>query len=698
MIPCIVLTLSATDRLNSVELVWKLFHLLSYEKKLSTQANIAYLHPSDAPRLVSCPSAPLLNRTGSPLSNNQTLESREAEYMDTRNNVLRGTWSSYLGNGNDTGYNTSAIINAIPQISLACSGGGLRASQYCVGTLAGLDARNSTNAGPLLQLSSYLSGLSGGSWAISSVALNDLGPTDLYSMVLGLNGAPGWKLDLDILAPGGLLGISENKNYYNVILDDVRAKANAGYPVSLVDIWGRALALHFFNGTTRNSFYNTSALNDQGLLFQSIKLTTNFQNGAMPYPIVVTTSRVSEEQQTSGKSSTVIPLGNTQFELTPHSFGSFDPTLSARVPMEYFGTFLNNSSPINSSACVNDYDNAGFVIGTSAALFNAVQNEFSSSTFTSLISTLLNDLTDIQPTHFSVPLVSNVPNSFFGFTPSTTTFESAGNGILQLTDGGENGENVPIYPLLVKARAVDLIVAIDSSADTTYSWPNGTSLLATAERVAQYGQNYTSFPPIPGGAMDFVQQGLNLRPTFFGCDAASGNVTGQGQYPIVIYLPNSPVPNKTQGYTGYQTNTSTFTLNYDLDDTVNFLDASKSNALKGFQNVTAGQTADPSWPLALKCATIDRARQRAGLPRSSACSAQFERYCWNSSIAQLLANLTNQTGGGVPATTESTTNTTGSSGTSGGGKAASAATQITPAQSSMLVLVICALVGFAILA
>ncbi|SCZ90572.1 BZ3500_MvSof-1268-A1-R1_Chr1-3g02074 [Microbotryum saponariae] len=665
---------------------------------LTFSTYVAAQATSYAPRLVSCPSTPLLNRTGSPLSNNQTLEPREAAYMSTRNNVLRGTWSSYLGNGNDTGYNTSAIINAVPQISLACSGGGLRASQYCVGTLAGLDARNTTNAGPLLQLSSYLSGLSGGSWAVSSVALNDLGPTDLYSMVLGLNGAPGWKLDLDILAPGGLLGISENKDYYNVILDDVRAKANAGFPVSLVDIWGRALSLHFFNGTTRNSFFNTSALNDQGLLFQSIKLTTNFQNGAMPYPIVVATSRVSEEQQTSGKSSTVISLSNTQFELSPYSFGSFDPTLSARVPMEYFGTFLNNSLPINSSACVNDYDNAGFVIGTSAALFNAIQNEFSSSTFTSLISTLINDLADIQPTNFSVPLVSNVPNSFFGFTPSTTTFESATNGILQLTDGGENGENVPLYPLLVKARAVDVIVAIDSSADTTYGWPNGTSLLATAERVKQYGENYTSFPSIPGGAMDFVQQGLNLRPTFFGCDVASGNVTGQGEYPILtIYLPNSPVPNSTQGYTGYQTNASTLTLNYDLKDTVNFLDASKSNALKGFQNVTAGQTVDPTWPLALKCATIDRARQRAGLPRSSACSAQFERYCWNSTIAPSLANLTNSTGGGVPATTESTTNTTGSSGTNGGGKA-STATQITPAQSSMIVLVICGLAGFAIIA
>lgn len=56
-------------------------------------------------------------------------------------------------------------------------------------------------------------------------------------------------------------------------------------------------------------------------------------------------------------------------------------------------------------------------MGTSAALFNAVQNEFSSPVITELISKLLADITDIQGTDMSVPLVANYPNSFYQFQP-----------------------------------------------------------------------------------------------------------------------------------------------------------------------------------------------------------------------------------------------------------------------------------------
>lgn len=79
--------------------------------------------------------------------------------------------------------------------------------------------------------------------------MSDMAP--IYDLVLGQNGLPGWKLDLDILAPGGLLGIGkspfhgrrrrkadegcnedDNNAYYTTILDDVRAKADIGAPVS----------------------------------------------------------------------------------------------------------------------------------------------------------------------------------------------------------------------------------------------------------------------------------------------------------------------------------------------------------------------------------------------------------------------------------------------------------------------------------
>lgn len=371
----------------------------------------------------------------------------------------------------------------------------------------------------------------------------------------------------------------------------------------------------------------------------------------MPLPIVVATSRVSQEAQMSGMSSTVIPLANTQFEFTPYTMGSYDPTLRATVPLEFAGTYLNAGQPVNSSACVNAFDNAGFIIGTSAALFNAVQSGFSSETIVDLINNLVGNIAEINPPDYSIPLVANYPNSWRGFAPEGgKAFESAQNDILQLTDGGENGENVPIGPLLVKARAVDIVLAIDASADTDFNWPNGTALLATANRAANYVDGFTDFPPIPATADDFVNQGLDRRPTFFGCNATNmGNVSASGAYPIVVYMPSAPVPGAS-----YSQNTSTFQLSYEIEEVVSFLDVAHENAMRGFPD--QGQERDDNFDVCLKCAVVDRARTRAMLNRTETCSTCFRRYCWSDGIADALVNVTASNNGGT-----GTTNASGAS-------------------------------------
>ncbi|KAM0755624.1 hypothetical protein T439DRAFT_308052 [Meredithblackwellia eburnea MCA 4105] len=614
---------------------------------------------SYAPTLVTCP-VTVLTRTGSPLpgSANQTLDSGEATYIQKRRTeVLAPLWETYLSDttSGSTGYNIShlfPISSSWPRVSTSVSGGGYRAALYGAGSLSALDSRNATNAGPFLQLSEYLSGLSGGSWIVSSLAMADL--PDLFSLVLGLNGENGWALDMGLLDPDGVLGIADNTDYYQILLEDVRAKANAGFPVSLVDLWGRALSFHFFNGTTRSNFYDEAAPHDQGLQWSSIKYTPNFQSWTMPLPLVVSTSRVSAAAQTSNTSdTTVIPLANTQFEFTPYTMGSFDPSLAARVPIEWAGSYLVNGVPINSTSCVSGYENAGFVIGTSAALFNAAEEVIDDPNIISALSSLGNQLADVSNPNYSIPLVANWPNSFKDFVPEGgATFESAGNDILQLTDGGENGENIPLGPLLVKARGQDMILALDSSADTDFFWPNGTSLIATADRIAGYFQrNFSSFPPIPKTAEDFVQQGLNLRPTFFGCNTTgNGNSSVLGNYPIVVYLPNSPPVDV--GDNTYLTNTSTFKLDYSMSDQVSFLEAAHQNGLKGF--TANGQTQDPDWPLCLKCAAVDRARTRAGVERSAACSTCLNKYCWSDGIADALVNATASASNSVG--TQSTSN------------------------------------------
>lgn len=92
--------------------------------------------------------------------------------------------------------------------------------------------------------------------------------------------------------------------------------------------------------------------------------------------------------------------------------------------------------------------------------------------------------------------------------------------------------------LLVRARVADVIVAVDASNDIdTQHWPNGSSLLVGQRRLQTLLQaSHQPLPPIPSSAEAFIQTGVNLRPTFFGCEPTKN----PPEWPLVIYFPNSP--------------------------------------------------------------------------------------------------------------------------------------------------------------
>jgi hypothetical protein len=50
-------------------------------------------------------------------------------------------------------------------------------------------------------------------------------------------------------------------------------------------------------------------------------------------------------------------------------------------------------------------------------------------------------------------------------------FEDLNSEWLELIDGSSNGENVPLGQQFVRARGMDVVVAIDASADLATSWP-----------------------------------------------------------------------------------------------------------------------------------------------------------------------------------------------------------------------------------
>lgn len=208
------------------------------------------------------------------------------------------------------------------------------------------------------------------------------------------------------------------------------------------------------------------------------------------------------------------------------------------------------------------------------------------------------------------------PNPFLGFNPSSNPTANAND--LSLVDGGEDLQNIPFNPLVQPQRAVDVIFAVDSSADTDLGWPNGTALRASYERSFAPIANGTLFPPVPDDHT-FINLGLNNRPTFFGCDAANFTLRqGQAVPPLVVYLPNAPYTT-TSNVSTFQPTTE---LNQRNDIVANGLNAgSQGNG-----------SIDATWPACVACAALSRSFTRTGTSVPSGCTDCFRRYCWNGTL------------------------------------------------------------------
>ncbi|KAG1895501.1 phospholipase B [Suillus fuscotomentosus] len=500
---------------------------------------------------VNCPDTPnSLVRTFT--SQTQVLNTSETDYIASREYwILEGWVNHWEAN--------------FPELASPVGGEGYRTAQYGAAVLSGLDWRNTTareaGTGGLLQVASYLSASSGGSWLLGSLLMNDW--PSINELVYG-NGEnlSSWIVDLDLIVPSSP-SVSDGKNqeYWGSILASVESKANNGLPTSATDLWGRMISYHFLNETTRENFYTNQTGHGAGQLWSQMSLLPNFQNYTMPFPIVATDSRKAGSGITTN-----VPLNSTVYEITPFEFGSWDPSLSAMLQLKYAGTYLTNWS-------------------------------------------------------------SGEP-PFKGVNPGT--FQDSSADQLELLDGGSNYEKVPLSSLLVKARGLDVVVVVDGSADDQYHWPNGTSLLTTFERISSVlSSSHQPMPPIPGTAAQFVSTGVNMRPTFFGCNLTQG----QPDYPIIIYLPNAPpLDGKAPA-----TNTDDIQFSYTSKFTAVFINQAFWNTLGGFKPNTT--SSDPNWGRCLQCAAIDR----AVTPRSDICSQCFAQYCYDPNNLTSLSELPGRT-------------------------------------------------------
>ena len=542
-----------------------------------------------APVRASCPQGKITR------SSLEGLNEDEKNYVDNRyRTVAKPSLESFLKGLNLADFDVDEFLEkANPTIGLAFSGGGFRAQLAGAGQYAALDSRtrvaNGKGLGGILQAASYISGLSGGSWLVGSLVSNDLMSIDELFSHNAL-----WQLQDSLVANGE--DIPSNWDYWKLINDEVRGKKKAGFDVTITDVYGRALSYQLLtNSDYEGASYKFSSVIDQ----------SNYQSFQAPFPILVSIGR---EPGTS-----VISVNSTVFSLTPYEVGSEDPSLQSFVQTKYLGTQLDDGYA-NNRSCVNGFENVGFFMGTSSSLFNSVILGLNSQDLPEFLRNLLNKFLVEPFERLNVDVAHYNPNPFYKSQNARNSIEKSDT--LYLVDGGEDGQNVPLVPLL--RRNLSVIFAFDNSNDHL-GWPDGTSLIKTYERQFSAQGRGTPFPYVPD-QKTFKNLNLTSKPAFFGCDAKNLTSLTSDIYdvPLIIYTANRP-------YT-YWSNTSTFRLKYSLEERNQMI----SN---GFATATRlNGTLDEEWDACIGCAVIRREQERLGLEQSEQCKQCFERYCWDGTI------------------------------------------------------------------
>jgi lysophospholipase len=174
-----------------------------------------------------------------------------------------------------------------------------------------------------------------------------------------------------------------------------------------------------------------------------------------------------------------------------------------------------------------------------------------------------------------------------------------------------------LHPQIQPPRKVDVIFAVDSSADhggpDLAGFPNGTALIATYERSKGSIANGTSFPAVPDWNT-FVNLGLSTTPTFFGCE--SKNTTSPA--PLIVYLPNAPYD--------HWSNLST--------KTTHLKDVERSRMIENGYNVAtmANASLEENWPACVGCAVLARSFERSNTIPPKGCQDCFQKHCWNGTV------------------------------------------------------------------
>ncbi|SCV04907.1 LANO_0G14048g1_1 [Lachancea nothofagi CBS 11611] len=400
----------------------------------------------------------------------------------------------------------------------------------------------------------------------------------------------------------------------------VKAKKLSGFSLSFTDYWGHALADGIAPSIQQSSI--SSFLDN----------SPRFHNFETPLPIFVANCKNGN-------------LRNAVFEFTPFEFGSWT-NLRLFMRLKYLGSHMAAGKP---SKCFTGFDEVSFITATSSSIFNNVL-----MCVWQLIAPSLNTRKAVGAilSTFSLAFEKSKeletgtieqnarpeyaiyhPNPFFQYPGVTDLL--AQESRLYLVDGGEDGQNIPIGPLLIPERQLDVIFALDSSSDID-SFPNGTMLRNFYRdnyiseddvNIGSSAQNapYQDMPYIPPSE-DFVEQGLLSRPVAFGCHLSSfpnvkleenANLTAVQLPPILVYHANANH--------SFSSNVSTFKLKYTGYEVQQMLQNGKD---------IFSLDSSPKYKRCLACIIIKRSYDRAQILAQEVrlpffCEVCFDKYCYN---------------------------------------------------------------------
>lgn len=135
----------------------------------------------------------------------------------------------------------SSNSSNLPNIGIAVSGGGWRALMNGAGAIKAFDSRTSNatttgHLGGLLQSATYIAGLSGGSWLLGSIYINNF--TTIDKLQTHEDGSI-WQFGNSILEGPDTGGIQllDSASYYKELGEAVEGKKKAGFDTSITDIW-----------------------------------------------------------------------------------------------------------------------------------------------------------------------------------------------------------------------------------------------------------------------------------------------------------------------------------------------------------------------------------------------------------------------------------------------------------------------------